>query len=262
MDLVCQNLDVESVSSALLCNVHLLMMFQNKIKLLFEQIHDTLGKKKIKDCFLVDVDFHSESFVLKAIKCLSNFINKDYSCKKWNRYNHFSDFIKPKENMSLSLKDHRFNRLNDCCLSIIYHLYDIASYFEKFSSVNNGITILERSFIDIEVLKRIFAAVSLMGVQITRPFHYLLMDTSTTYSTILEAFPMLYDELTKVQPHEAMQLDHQIFKFVPEKIYKMSLPDQCLIDYLKVCINTYTNEIKSLLKILFKMCAEGFALQK
>ena len=164
--------------------------------------------------------------------------------------------------MSLSLKDHRFNRLNDCCLSIIYHLDDIASYLEKFTSVNNGITILDRSFIDMEVLKPIFAAVSLMGVQITRPFHYLLMDISTTYSTILEAFPMLYDELTKIQPHEAMQLDHQIFKFVPEKIYKMSLPDQCLIVYLKVCINTYTNEMKFLLKILFKMCADGFALQK
>ena len=97
MDLVCENLEVESVPSAILCNVHPLMMFHNKIKLLFEQIHATLGKKKIKDCFLVDVDFHSESFVLKAIKCLSNFINKDYSFKKWNRYNHFSDFIKPKQ---------------------------------------------------------------------------------------------------------------------------------------------------------------------
>jgi len=42
---------------------------------------------------------------------VSNFINSDYSAKPWNRYSHFSDFIKPKKNYSLSLKDHRFNRL-------------------------------------------------------------------------------------------------------------------------------------------------------
>ena len=139
------------------------MMFQTKIKNLCQSIHDSLGKRKINDCFLVDVDFRSESFVIKAIKCLSNFINKENSAKPWNRFGHFTAFIQPKENMSLSLKDHRFNRLGDCALALLYHLDDIAAYLEKFSSIVNGITVLDRSFVDMEILKPIFAAIALLG---------------------------------------------------------------------------------------------------
>ena len=81
------------------------MLFQRKIKELCQKVHDQLGSMKLADCFLVDIDFRNESFVVKAIKCLTNFINSDFSAKPWNRSSHFEEFIKPKENMSLSLKD-------------------------------------------------------------------------------------------------------------------------------------------------------------
>ena len=65
--------------------------------------------------------------------------------------------------MSLSLKDHRFNRMQDCALFLLYHLDDIGEYITKFSSISNGITVLDRSFVEMEVLKPIFAAISLLG---------------------------------------------------------------------------------------------------
>ena len=139
------------------------MLFQQKIKALCQSIHDSLGKGKINDCFLVDVDFCSESFVIKAMKCLSNFINKENSAKPWNRYGHFTAFIKPKKNMSLCLKDHRFNRLGDCAVTLLYHLDDITSYLDKFSNIVNGITVLDRSFVEMEILKPIFAAIGFIG---------------------------------------------------------------------------------------------------
>ena len=43
IDLVAEELRAESVPSTLLCNVHPLMMFQGKIKELYQQIHDSLG---------------------------------------------------------------------------------------------------------------------------------------------------------------------------------------------------------------------------
>ena len=69
---------------ALSCNVHLLMMFQNKIKDLCQQMYDSIGKKRIKECFMVDVEFTNESFILKALKYLSKFINKECFSKPWN----------------------------------------------------------------------------------------------------------------------------------------------------------------------------------
>ena len=47
------------------------------------------------DCFLVDVDFTREDFITKAIKCLTSFINKDYSVKPWNRQKQFDSLITP-----------------------------------------------------------------------------------------------------------------------------------------------------------------------
>ena len=131
------------------------------------------------------MDFQSKSFVVKDIKCLSNFINKECSGKPWNRSQHFSDFIKPKENLSISLKDHRFNRLNGCALTILFHIDDIKSYLETFTTVTNGVAILDRGSLEVEILKPIFAAISVIGFHITRPFHCLLMDKDTCYSTLL-----------------------------------------------------------------------------
>ena len=71
-------------------------------------MHDSLRQQKTSDCFLAGNEFQNELFVLRAIKCLPNFIN--HSLKPWNHCNHhFQEFIASKENMSFSLKDNRFN---------------------------------------------------------------------------------------------------------------------------------------------------------
>ena len=260
-DMVCAELDIAKIPGQLLCNVHPLMMIQNKIKELCIKIHDELGKKKIKDCFLVDVEFHSESFIVKALKCFSNFINKEYSGKPWNRSQHFSEFIKPKENMSISLKDHRFNRLNDCALSVLHHIEDIDLYLQTFTSITNGVAILDRGFLDIEILKPIFSAIVLIGIHVSRPYHVLLTDKETVYSTLLDSYPKLHQELISTSPCELLTTKQVLF-FVSKDIFDRSLPKKILLQSLEVYINTYGNEIQLLLKILMKMIAEGFDHQK
>ena len=104
---------VKYIIQILLCNIHPLMMFQKKMKELSQELYDLIGKNRIKECFLVDIDFHSERFVIKSINSLSNFICKKYSAKPWKRCNQFGEHIKPKKNMAMSLKDHWFNCLQD-----------------------------------------------------------------------------------------------------------------------------------------------------
>ena len=141
MESVCKEYDVEP-PRALTCNVHpLMMMMQRKVKEVFRLVHDALGSNKVKDCFLTEIDFANEDFITKAITCLSNFINKDYSAKPWNRQSHFDDFIKPRKNMSITLKDHRFNRIFACCEGLVNHIDDIAQYLDRFRNIVNGISI-------------------------------------------------------------------------------------------------------------------------
>ena len=142
-----------------------------------------IGKNRIKECFLVDIDFHSESFVIKSIKCPSNFICEENSAKPWNRCNQFGKLIKPETNMAISPKDHWFSRLQNCCLSLMCHLDDIADYLNAHSTIINDIAILDRTFIEMELLKPVYGTITLLGLHITRPFHTLLVNPSTTYST-------------------------------------------------------------------------------
>ena len=258
---VCEDLEVEDVPSTILCNVHPLMMFQGKIKALCQLIHDTLGNEKINNCFMVDVEFRKESFVIKAITCLSNFINSEYSAKPWNRSSHFTEFIRPKDNMSISLIDHCFNRLMDCSLALLYHFEDIDSYLDKFTSVNNDITVLDRSFVEMDILKPIFAAISLLGIHFTRPFHHLVISTDTNYSTLLKAFPALYRDLTEIKASEFLTVD-QVASFVTPEIFAASLPEKCLLDKLSLTLDSYSAQISKFLEIAIKMFADGISLQK
>ena len=135
------------------------MLFQKNMKELSQELDDLIGKNRIKECFLVDIDFHSERFVIKSINSLSNFICKKYSAKPWKRCNQLGEHTKPKKNMAISLKDHRFNCLQDCCLSLMYHLDDIADYLNANSTIIRDIATIHRIFIDMELLKLIYGAI-------------------------------------------------------------------------------------------------------
>ena len=99
MEKVCAELQLDEAQcpKTLLCNIHPLMLFQNKLKDFYNEIQLSFGCKKLDDCFTVDVDFKSENFILKAIKCLTNFVNEENSAKPWNRFSHFSQYISKKK---------------------------------------------------------------------------------------------------------------------------------------------------------------------
>ena len=63
---VCEESNTDKTPSSLVCHI------QKIIKDVLQSIHDKLGSSKVKDCFLVDVNFKSESFIYKAIQRLTS----------------------------------------------------------------------------------------------------------------------------------------------------------------------------------------------
>ena len=53
--------------------------------------------------------------------------------------------------------------MQDCELSLLYRLADIGEYLTKVSDILNGITVLDRSFVEMKILSSIFTATSLVG---------------------------------------------------------------------------------------------------
>ena len=163
--------------------------------------------------------------------------------------------------MSITLKDHRFNRLSDYSLTLLYHLDDIANYLDKFSNIVNGITIIDRSFVEMDILKPIFAAISLLGIHFTRPFHSLLLDKDTNYTILTESYKLLYDNLTNIDVSHLLTTK-KVCNFVVDKVFDDSLPDKCLIDILQQHIQQYPVEITKIVSMALKMFAEGLSIKK
>ena len=109
----------------------------------------------------------------------------------------------------------------------MHHLNDIADYLNANSTIINDIAILDRSFIEMELLKPIYGAITLLGLHITRPFHTLLIDPSTTYSTLMVSFKRLYKDLTEISAKNFLTKD-QVAYFVTKDIYEKLKPDECL----------------------------------
>ena len=69
-------------------------------------------------------------------------------------------------NESHCLKDHRFNQLFDCALTVLYQVDEIRQFLAKFENMMNDITILEHSFLDMELFKPVICATALIGIHI------------------------------------------------------------------------------------------------
>ena len=58
-----------------------------------------------------------------------------------------------------------------------------------------------------ELLKPIYGTIALLEVHITRPFHALLINHSTTYSTLMVSFKRLYKDLTEIPAKNFLTTD-------------------------------------------------------
>ena len=143
----------------------------------------------------------------------------------------------------------------------MHNLNDIADYLNANSTIINDIAILDRSFIEMELLKPNYGAIALLGLNITRPFRTLLIDPSTTYSTLMVSFIRLCKDLTEITTKNFLTTD-QVAYFVTKDIYEKSKPDQCLLQFLEESIKAFSSKIEKLIAIALPKLASGLNTQK
>ena len=139
-------------------------------------------------------------------------------------------------------------------------LDDIANYLNQFSNVINSITILDHSFLEMDVLKP-YAAISLVDLHILKPFHNMILVKNTMYSNFLNSFPKLYEELSSTSPKDMLTLN-QVFKFSKPEHFKNALPNSELSQNLINIAQEYSREVCQLTSVLLKRFTYGFEYQK
>ena len=113
---------------------------------------------------------------------------------------------------------------------------DIKSYLEKFSSVFNGLSTIDRSFLNMEVLKFFVCAISLIGIHITGPYQFLLINVDTRYDTLLQAFPTLCQELNNIKGAGILNTERKMLTFLENSILKKSLAKECILHRINSCM--------------------------
>ena len=112
-----------------------------------------------------------------------------------------------------------------------------------------------------EVLKPIHAAISFVSLHILKPFYNLILDKDTTYSTFLNSFSKLYEELNSTSLKDMLTLN-QVFKFSKPKHFKNTLLNWELSQNLINVAQEYSREVCQLISLLLKKFAYGFEYQK
>ena len=219
---VAEELGCETVPGHLFCNVHPSLMFSRVLTKHWAELENTIGRDKIYANFLVNATTNANSVTEQALDCITRLINHDFDHKQWNKAAEFDAHIYPKKNKSVSLKDERFNRLTLTCAVAIYHFDDVVSFLDKFQHVTNQLACIVRCFIELDILKVMFAVGALLGLHLVEPFLSLTTSTDTTYAKLVPAFRQLHYDLKHTDPERVLSTSFRAFQFVSQERF-----DQC-----------------------------------
>ena len=104
-------------------------------------------------------------------------------------------------------------------------------------------------------MKPFYGAIALLGLD-TRSFNVLLVDPSTTYSTLIASFKRLCQDFTEISAKNFLNTD-QAASSVTTVIYEKSKSDQCL-QFLEESIKSSSSEIEKLVTVALPKFASGF----
>ena len=97
------------------------------------------------------------------------------------------------------------------------------------------------------LLKPIFCATALIGIHFTSPYLPLLLDTKTSYETLITSFPIIYQDLSNVNTELMLQTEQRVINFIDDEKFKRSLPNNSLRESVSQCAIQYKRGKVSLL---------------
>ena len=186
----------------------------------------------------------------------------EYDHKAWNYSVEFDIFISPQKNLTVPLKDQRFDRLTHCCVTLLHHIERFKEFLEKMSHVTNQLTSISRSFYELEFMPILMTLGAIIGLHLINPFLSLTMSTKTSYSDLIEIFPKMYEELKNPNPSKFLQTEKPALSFVSENRFKQCKYKEELLTSLNNFITEHGESLKDLLNKLLPRLGEAFQNQK
>ena len=119
---------VEHQPGQIFCNIHPILMFDEKVKKVWQDLQIGIGAEKIfPSISYSNLDQETTIVILQCLDALMRLVSPSYSHKAWSRYFQFTKFLGNKKNRAFAVKDRRFGALPASCLVGLHHFDDISS---------------------------------------------------------------------------------------------------------------------------------------
>lgn len=261
-DLVSAALETDHTPSHLICQVHPACMFNRCLQKFCKQIDITIGPSKIFSVFAVSLSDVQESVVEQWMNCLMRLVTHDFDHKSWNYAKEFDIFIFPLKNPAKRLQKERFNSLVYTALIALFLDKHVSDFLSKFSNISNSLACIIRSFEGLEYLRVLAAVIVIIGVHLVEPYLSLTTSSSTTWETLVEAFPTLYMDLMTTKPEVLIDFASPAFSFISKARFNHCLYSPSLLEPTIQIIEQYRQEICKTLELLLPKLAAGWKHQR
>jgi hypothetical protein len=120
------------------------------------------------------------------------------------------------------------------------------------------------AFTDMQLIKPIICAVSLIRIHFTGPYFKILTSKDTDYETLITVFPKVYESLNKSEIEPLLQTETLVTNFIEAEEFKKTLPNEELRKSVENCIQLYKKEVHvtHLLQLFHPRLAKGFSDQR
>lgn len=267
---VAQYMGLEHQPGQIYCNIHPVLMFDEKMKKIWQDLQIRIGAEKIfPSISYSNLDQETTIVIMQCLDALMRLVSPTFSHKAWSRYFQFNKFLGNRKNRAFAVKDRRFGALPASCLVALHHFDDIQAFLDQNPDCRNQLACICRGMADLEdVLKFAWASLALIGIHLYEPYLYLIIDLNTVQSQLIGVFQQLYTELMNASKRKSLcQLKSPALRSLeagwrsplsPESPYEQEVVES-LQTYLKDADEVLMHHhIDASLKTL----AQGFADQK
>ena len=262
-EMVAMDLGVDHVPQHLFCQTHPCLMFNRKLVEVVRDVENHLGTDKIYSSFLVNATTQHATVFEQYLDCVVRLVSPDFDHKPWNYSKMFHLFVAPKKNLAVALKMERFNRFVYLCAVVLYMQDDFHAFLQKHDHISNTLACIVRSFASLDFLSIFCGVGAAIGVHLIQPYLNITYFHPMTYSELIPAMHLLYNDLLNCNPVNLLDLTQPAFNFVSHDRFQQSntWPKEIVTD-VQTFIQLHQSRVVPILQAVLHRMADGFLKQR
>ena len=257
--LISDKLGLEWKPGQLFCCLHTVLGFQTGMEDVWQKYQSALGHDKMYPSVTgFELDMNDKLLSKQILECFLRLTADRWQARSWNKYEEFTKFASEnqKKNCGQELHGNRFGDLERSCAIGVYSLVTWVDFVNAYCNIRNQLSIFLRDTMHLsDICLFLWLGPALLGIHLTEPYIFLLLELKVTHLDLLQIFPQLSDELCNY-PKSSAHLSERAFPTLRlawiDPFSKKSPYDPCIAKAISEAIDKFDQAVLD--KYLKKLC--------